>query len=105
MILRVLIAACGALIVTGGLLLAMDSVTSLFENRSGERFFRITDVLPKPDPGRPERPAAARRQPPGLQTEAADTETVLPIELPEIPETAAPELSGPELTLPEPQAE
>lgn len=105
MILRVLIAACGALIVTGGLLLAMDSVTSLFEDQSGERFFRITDVLPKPEPGRPERPAAARRQPAGLETEAANPDTVLPIELPEIPEAASPDVRGPELIGPEPENE
>ncbi|HEY5665595.1 MAG TPA: hypothetical protein VIV64_02660 [Gammaproteobacteria bacterium] len=105
MIFRVLIAACGALIVTGGLLLTMDSLTSLFENRSGERYFRITDVLPKPEPGRPERPTAARRQPAGLETEAANPDTMLPIELPEIPDTVSPDLSGPDRIRLEPENE
>jgi len=63
MIVRVVIAITGAIIVTSSLLLGMDSLTSLFENESGERYFRITDVLPKPEPGRPQRPAAAARQP------------------------------------------
>ncbi|MGD8340706.1 MAG: hypothetical protein PVH89_07975 [Gammaproteobacteria bacterium] len=104
MILRVLIAAMGAIIVTGGLLLAMDSLTSLFENRSGERYFRITDILPKPEPGRPERPPAAARQPAGLATESANPETVLPVELPEIPE-AVPTLTEPEIIPPAPDSE
>ena len=61
-----------------------------------ERFFRISDVLPKPDPGRPERPQAAARQPAGIDTEAADPEILLPIELPNAPAAASPELSLPE---------
>ena len=105
MIFRVLIAAMGALVVTGGLLLAMDSLTSLFEDRSTERFYRITDVLPKPEPGRPERPAAAARQPAGVETEAANAETVLPIELPDIPAATAPGLPEPEITRLESSAE
>ncbi|MDX1562235.1 MAG: hypothetical protein R3305_04885, partial [Gammaproteobacteria bacterium] len=60
---RTLIAAVGAVVVTGALLLAMDTVTSLFERNSGQRYFSISDILPRPDPGRPERPGQTMRQP------------------------------------------
>jgi hypothetical protein len=73
MILRVFVALLGAIVVTGSLLLGMDALTSMFRERDGQRYFRITDILPRPEPGRPERPAPAARQP-----SAPETETVLP---------------------------
>jgi len=103
MIFRVLIAAAGAIIVTGSLLLAMDSLTSLFENRSGERYFRITDVLPKPEPGRPERPRAAARQPARVEPEAAGQDNLVPIETPQIVEGQPATLAQPEIVRLEPE--
>jgi hypothetical protein len=101
---RIAIAALGALLVTGGLLLSMDALTSLFENRSGERFFRITDVLPRPDPGRPERPGAGQRAPDTGIEEDRDPNATLPIEAPAGPDQRLPELTGPEIPEPEPSA-
>lgn len=92
MIARVAVAITGAVVVTGALLLAMDTLTSLFENERGERYFRIHDVLEKPPPGRPERPQAARRQPQQPEAETVDPDTSVPIEAPdEIDIPAAPE--------------
>ncbi len=85
MLLRLLTAAAGALIVTGGLLLAMDNVTSLFENRPNERFFRITDILPRPDPGRPVRPSARPLPPETSELEPEETDAAIAIESPLLP--------------------
>lgn len=101
MIGRMLIAIAGALIITAGLLLAMDSVTSLFENRSGERYFRITDVLPRPDPGRPERPRPGSRAPASVELESSAPDTSVPIETPTLPDSDRPQ-PQPEVELLEP---
>lgn len=100
MIGRVLIATVGALVITAGLLLAMDSVTSLFENRSGERYFRISDVLPKPDPGRPERPRAGTRAPELAGPESSKPDPTVPIETPTLLDSDRPQLLEPEVELP-----
>ncbi len=63
MIARVFIALIGAVLITGTLLLAMNSVTTVFRERDGARFFRISDVIVRPDDGRPERPAPVLPQP------------------------------------------
>lgn len=86
---RVIIAAVGAIVVTGSLLLVMDSMTLLFENESGERFFRITDILEKPEPGRPIRPLPGARQPDGPESENEELNASVPLELP-VPEEAEP---------------
>lgn len=103
MIGRVLIAAVGALIVTAGLLLSMDAVTSLFRSQNGERFYRITDVLPKPERGRPERPAPARRQPEFERETFTGTDQEVPIEVPEALEPQPSTLPLPAIELPEPE--
>jgi hypothetical protein len=63
MIGRLFIALVGALVVTSFLLFAMDAVTSVFRERDSHRYYRITDILPKPDPGRPVRPEPVSRPP------------------------------------------
>jgi len=63
MVLRLLTALVGALVITASLLLGMDSLTSVFRERDAARYFRITDILPRQDPGKPDRPAPVRRQP------------------------------------------
>jgi hypothetical protein len=63
MIARALLAVVGAGVITAGLLLAMDAVTTVFRADSGERYFRIADVFLLPGPDRPVRPPAAERQP------------------------------------------
>jgi len=104
MIGRILIATTGALIVTAGLLLAMDSLTSLFEDESRERYFRITDVLPKPDPGRPDRPRAGVRAPDSVEIESGELAITVPIEAPAELDTEVRGLVGPEVETPaEPQ--
>lgn len=82
MIARVAIAIAGAVVVTGALLLTMDTLISLFEDERGERFFRITDVLEKPPPGRPDRPQPARRQPDQPEAETASPDASVPVESP-----------------------
>lgn len=95
MITRLLIAAVGAIVVTAGLLLGMDAVTSLFRSDTGERYFRITDVLPKPPPGRPQRPETVGRSPQRVELEAASPDAELEIEAPAAVDTDAPQLQAP----------
>lgn len=102
MLTRIAIAAVGAVVITGGLLLSMDALTSLFENRSGERYFRITDVLPRPDPGRPERPQPGQRQPDTGIEEVSDPDATLPIDAPSGPDRLPPALTVPDIPDPEP---
>lgn len=82
MIARIFIAIVGAVIVTGGLLLAMEGLTSLFEKDAGERYFRITDILDRPAPGRPERPRAGSLAPDQPAVEVATPSGLVPIEAP-----------------------
>lgn len=100
MIKRLFIAAIGAIVVTTGLLLAMDGVTSLFRRESGERYFRINDILPKPPPGRPERPRAIR-PPERVEAEVSGPEVRLPIEAPATTGSETPPLEDPRLEPPE----
>jgi len=100
MIARVVIAAAGALIVTGSLLLVMDSLTSLFENERGERFFRISDILERPERGRPERPRPAARQPNQPASEGVNLNSAIPIEVPEAAEAEALSVPAPEIDPP-----
>ena len=104
MISRILIAAVGAIVITAGLLLTMDHLISLFREDSGERFFRITDVLPKPDPGRPERPAPASRQPALERQQLSNPDAALTIEAPAIT-TETPTLLGPAIIAPDPEGD
>jgi hypothetical protein len=99
---RMVIAIVGALVITAGLFLAMDAATGLFRERDLQRYFRITDILPKPEPGRPERPGEVVR-PPGTRTlELPEDDATQPrdrsaiqslppetIARPAVPETAA----------------
>lgn len=63
MLLRLLAAVCGALVITAGLFVVMETLTSLWRNEERLRVFRIDDVLLKPEPNRPARPAQLERQP------------------------------------------
>jgi hypothetical protein len=99
---RVAIAIVGAVVVTGSLLLVMDSLTSLWQNERGERYFRITDVLQKPDPGRPERPQAATPPPDRPADDSSNPDGPVRIETPadidiESPPGAAPAIERPDL--------
>lgn len=82
MLARILIALVGAAIVTAGLLLTMDSVTSILRNQDLPRYFRISDILPKPEPGRPTRPAELGRQPAVPSTELGTPDSRIEIEVP-----------------------
>jgi hypothetical protein len=94
---RVAIAVAGALVVTGALLLTMDSLISLFENERGERYFRIHDVLQKPEPGRPERPRAQRRPPDQPEAPITSPDSAVPIETPDEIDLPSPAIELPEL--------
>lgn len=82
MIIRSLLAVLGALAITVTLLLAMDSVVSVFREDSGERYFRIGDVLARPDSGRPDRPAPVARQPETTLPEESDIDVSVTVEAP-----------------------
>lgn len=101
MITRVATAIVGAVVVTGSLLLIMDSLTSLFENERVERYFRITDVLQKPEPGRPERPRAARPPPDGPQGNGANPDGQGQIETPDAGEIESPPIAAPAIDRPQ----
>lgn len=52
MVARYLIALVGAAAVTVGLFLFMDDVANRLALRDGTMYFKITDFIPAPDPGR-----------------------------------------------------
>jgi len=91
MIYRVFFAVLGAIVVTTSLLLAMEKVTSVFRERDTTKYFRITDILERPDPGRPERPASPRRLPAAPEAEVSLPAPRIPLEAP----AAAPSLLSP----------
>lgn len=66
MIARLVVAVVGACLITGALLLGMSEFTAIFRQHDGGKYFLITDILPAPDRGRPQRPPAAA-MPPGRQ--------------------------------------
>lgn len=103
MVFRLLTALVGALVITASLLLGMDALTSVFRERDAVRYFRITDILPSPEPGKPERPAPVRRQPEIEQQDVGSGATSLPVGDEAPPEPAlsvAPAVIEPELELP-----
>lgn len=100
MIARVVVAITGAVIVTAVLLLGMDALTSVFRNHSAEKYFRITDVLPKPPPGRPKRPEDRAPPPSPTVPEAVNPDASVTIEAPEAPTTQSPRLAAPEIEPP-----
>jgi len=63
MISRMLIAIVGALVITTGLLLGMDAVTSVFRERSTTKMYRISDVVRRDRSGRPDMPEPPTRLP------------------------------------------
>lgn len=98
---RLVIAAAGAIIVTATLLLGMDALTALFRNDGGERYFRITDILPKAPLGRPERPEAQARPPSRIEPDIDNPDAGVTVEAPSAPSTGSPALRGPEIEPPE----
>lgn len=73
--LRFLLAAAGAIIITGSMLILMAQFSAMFSQRSGDKIFMIDDILPAPERGRPVRPPAAalppRRETPDIRREEA----------------------------------
>jgi len=63
MFLRLLIAITGAGLITATMLFGMSEFTAMFRQRGTDKFFLITDILPRPDPGRPVRPPPAALPP------------------------------------------
>lgn len=82
MILRVFLALIGAIVITSTLLLGMDTLTSMFRERDGQRYYRITDILPRPAPGRPERPLPPPRRPDAPLAEVELPASGLPADAP-----------------------
>ena len=74
MLVRIGIALAGAIVVTFGLLLVMDTVTDVFRDGDTTKYFRISDVFAKPDNLRPDRPEAVAL-PPDTEAETATSET------------------------------
>ena len=83
MLVRIGIALVGAIVVTFGLLLVMDTVTDVFRDGDTTRYFRISDVFAKPDNLRPDRPEAVAL-PPETEAEAnaSGADINVPIEAP-----------------------
>jgi hypothetical protein len=98
MLLRIFIACLGAITVTVGMLLAMDAVTNVFRDRDLQRYFRITDILPKADPGRPERPEAVARPPDAPTAESPAIYSTPPLQA---PADVQPEIEPPVVLAPE----
>jgi hypothetical protein len=82
MIGRVFVALLGAIVITGALLLGMDTVTSMFRERDGGKYFRITDILPRQAPDRPTRPEPVMRGPGLPEGEVDAPATRIPLETP-----------------------
>jgi hypothetical protein len=71
MIVRIVIALVGALAVTCALLLGMDAVTTVFrQEQSGQRMYRISDVIRRDRSGRQDMP-----DPPTRLPDLPDTDT------------------------------
>jgi len=100
MIARLSIAIAGAIVITVALLLAMRTFTTLFRDDSGERYFRITDILPKPPPGRPERPQARSRSPERFDPGIENPDATLSIQAPTVPGADRPALEEPAIEPP-----
>lgn len=81
MILRLLIAIIGAGLVTVTMLYGMSEFTAMFRQRGTDKFFLITDILPRPDPGRPARPPAAALPPARTSVEYAPGEIGIQVEI------------------------
>jgi hypothetical protein len=98
MLVRIGIALAGAIVVTFGLLLVMDTITDVFRDGDTTKYFRISDVFAKPDNLRPDRPEAVALPPKDTEAETntRETDARVPIEAPTgaIP---APLLPRPEL--------
>jgi hypothetical protein len=82
MLVRVGIALVGALVVTFGLLWAMDEVTTVFREQDPTRYFRISDILARPADRRPDRPDAVALPPEADNAEFTAPDANLPIEAP-----------------------
>jgi hypothetical protein len=100
MITRILLAVVGAILITAGLLFTMDSLTTVFRPDSGERFFRITDILPRLEPDRPIRPPPAERTPETTAPRYAEPEVNVAIEPTDPEAVIPPEFLDRELTSP-----
>jgi hypothetical protein len=75
MIARLFIAIVGAAVITAAILLGMSGFATAYKNRGGDKLYLITNILPRPERGRPERPPDAAL-PPGrtrADFEAGDT--------------------------------
>jgi hypothetical protein len=103
MLTRVILAAVGAVIITGGILLGMSGFVDAFRKRDAVRYFTITDILPRPERGRPERPADAQL-PPERRTPAYEGERGrLTLEAPAEPEIGSPAPAAPRPSLDTPE--
>lgn len=61
---RLVVASAGAALITAAILLGMSEVAQRIRQRDPTRFFQITDIIPRPERGRPTRPADAQLPPP-----------------------------------------
>jgi hypothetical protein len=106
MVLRVVIALVGAVVITAGLLLGMDAVTSVVREVDYHRYYRISDVFARPADRKPDRPEA-RERPPELPAAAdqapQNTNSAAPTIEPSAPEPA-PGLTIPGIEPPDPDA-
>jgi hypothetical protein len=97
MILRLLAASIGAVTITACILFGMSEFTSAFRQRSGERFFLITDILPAPERRRMQRPPDAALPPERQRPDLAIERTELGIEPPRNENGGLPAAPEPEL--------
>lgn len=102
MVSRLLVAVVGASAITIGMLLGMSEFAEIFERRDPTQYFRITDVLVRPDDGKPERIPRAGAQPERGTVEYERPDTELGVERPTVDvesradtSAARPELEAP----------
>lgn len=86
MILRLLVAIVGASIITVTMLYGMSEFAAMFRHRNGDKLFLVTDILPRPDPGRPVRPPAAALPPARTEVEYRPGNVGVPLDAPSGPE-------------------
>ena len=97
MVVRLLIAALGAVAITTILFLGMDAVTDVFRERSNERGYRISDVIRRDRSGRPDMPETPARLP--ALPESEQTEVSRPRIGSETPVAPEPPISRPSLSI------
>jgi hypothetical protein len=80
MFVRLMLAICGGLLITGGILLTMTSISESLRAKNDDKYFLIDDILPGRNRGRGNRPAAAALPPERENATLTQGQPVIPVD-------------------------